>query len=634
MKYTLKGLLCLFGVILFSVGFPLAINAQSGGMLYQFEKQQQLDLKESNVHYLTELQDDITYLDHRLFRFNVNDFNQMKYDNVLKLPLFDSAEDILTCVKIRTEERSERNYTWFGDAEGYGESNIILTVSGGFLAGRIHYNGEVFTIRSVGGDLYALIKVDPSSLPQDEPDKDYEEMKSKKATPSKNKMEDMDFFYRSKTSDGNNYTAEDSPEAGNCKIRLMIAYTDDIGSSYSGILATLQNEVDTYNQINANSTVDHRVEVAVIVETNYDEAANYSLVDKVADFSGTSDGNMDEIHNLRNLYDADMCGLVFKTGQGCGRADAIGATSSTAFQVSRYNCFYKYTLQHEMGHLLNARHDHFVDNGGLAYNHGYTHPATSGNNPFRTLMAYSNACTGTGITCPRVDHISDYQVNYNGDPTGVSNYAHNERIIDNNWDATIAAFQSYEVNKSIWLTDIIENQEEATVTGSTSITTEVAHPITYQSGSEGTYTAGTSITLKAGFRAAKGSHFRAYLDNCTNNFFAPGDDDVASANAAGDNGNLSFGDRLKLEGTNINVYPNPSSGEFTLAYTVLADESPVNISLYDVKGQVVEQILNQTNHHKGAFTIAYNGKKLSKGLYYCRMVTNDKVVVKSITITE
>ena len=591
-------------------------------------------LTKAQQHYLSVIVEDEVYVGHQFVTVNPDVLRQ---ESALNIPLFKASESELSVSEINYEERQANNYSWFGQVDGYPLSSVILTNVGEHLFGRIEFNGESFSIIPIGEGLYVLRQENEGKLPQDESDEGYREMmKTSVEVDRSAPVFDPEILSDTPENTSPFATPPPAPLAGNCKIRLLIAYTDDVATAHVGELAAIQNAVDGYNLANSNSTVNHRVEIARCVEVSYAEATGAcSGTNMKNDFKGTSDGKMDNIHGLRNYYDADMCALVFESSKQtcsgfglCGLADVIGSSYSTAFQITKYSCLNS-SLAHEFGHLMNARHDPYVDGSG-GYNHGRTYPAGA----WRTQMAYNDACVAASTSCTRVKHWSDPSVNYLGTPTGIVGTSENEKAMDL-YDNTVSAFESYVVNKTVNVTDNIYNEEEGNITATTTIQTNTSYPITYWSGSEGTYTAGTSIVFKPGFHARSGCHFRAYLDNCTNNFFAPGDDDIASAKVLGETGgDLSFAEKLRLAGTNIGIYPNPSNGQLTLAYTVSIDEGTVNISLYDAKGMVIDQILNESNHDEGSFTIKYDGKSLPKGIYYCRMVTNDKVVVKPITITD
>jgi hypothetical protein len=108
-----------------------------------------------------------------------------------------------------------------------------------------------------------------------------------------------------------------------------------------------------------------------------------------------------------------------------GRADTYSA------------CMTSHTVTHEIGHNQGNHHDRANGGNGGAYPYSYGYRnMTAG---FRTIMAYS--CPGGG--CPRVNHMSNPNVLYNGWPTGIdddidpANSADNARSM-NNTDSTVA----------------------------------------------------------------------------------------------------------------------------------------------------------------------------------------------------
>ncbi len=110
--------------------------------------------------------------------------------------------------------------------------------------------------------------------------------------------------------------------------------------------------------------------------------------------TGTSDGQMDGIHSLRNSLGADLVKLVVgNTAAGaCGVAWLMQSLSSgfaaNAFSVTAYPCISpNYTFGHELGHNMGSNHapsDPVTPPPLYAYSFGYKHPS----NLFRTVMAY------------------------------------------------------------------------------------------------------------------------------------------------------------------------------------------------------------------------------------------------------
>ena len=73
---------------------------------------------------------------------------------------------------------------------------------------------------------------------------------------------------------------------------------------------------------------------------------------------------MEEIHGLRDKYRADVAVLVVDDPKGCGLATRVGADADEAFAVVHHACAAaSYTVAHEIGHLIGARHELSFVNG-------------------------------------------------------------------------------------------------------------------------------------------------------------------------------------------------------------------------------------------------------------------------------
>ncbi len=152
---------------------------------------------------------------------------------------------------------------------------------------------------------------------------------------------------------------------------------------------------------------------------------------------------MDEVHTWRNQYAADVVVLLVHpqpADSGCGIASTIWADASTAFAAVRHECATgNYTFAHEIGHLLSARHDRFVDDTFWFYQwgHGYVDP----NRQWRTIMAYNNACR-PGV-CTREQYWSNPDVIFppTGQPMGTTDWENNASVL-NDRKADMALFRN------------------------------------------------------------------------------------------------------------------------------------------------------------------------------------------------
>lgn len=78
-------------------------------------------------------------------------------------------------------------------------------------------------------------------------------------------------------------------------------------------------------------------------------------------------------------------------------------------------------------------------------------------------------------------------------------------------------------------------------------------------------------------------------------------------------------------------YPNPFNPTTTISYQ-LGKEQPVDITIYNVKGQKVRNLVNSTQT-AGQHTITWNGtndnnKSVASGIYYYKLSTTDKTEVR------
>ncbi len=78
-------------------------------------------------------------------------------------------------------------------------------------------------------------------------------------------------------------------------------------------------------------------------------------------------------------------------------------------------------------------------------------------------------------------------------------------------------------------------------------------------------------------------------------------------------------------------YPNPFNPETKIDYRI-PEETLVNISLYDVTGRMIKELINEKKQ-PGYYTLKLKGSELSSGIYFCRLTTTSGYsAVKKITL--
>jgi len=71
-------------------------------------------------------------------------------------------------------------------------------------------------------------------------------------------------------------------------------------------------------------------------------------------------------------------------------------------------------------------------------------------------------------------------------------------------------------------------------------------------------------------------------------------------------------------------YPNPFNPETRIDYKI-AEETIVNISLYDITGRMIRELVNERKQ-PGLYTLTLNGRELSSGTYFYKLATSSGYV--------
>ncbi|MCB0127172.1 MAG: DUF11 domain-containing protein, partial [Caldilineaceae bacterium] len=167
--------------------------------------------------------------------------------------------------------------------------------------------------------------------------------------------------------------------------------------------------------IYANSQINTRLRLAYAYETTYNTSGRQSRdLDRL---TYSYDGYMEEVHELRNTYGADLVSLWVEGGDYCGIA-WIRSTEAFAFSVmDRWCAENTVTFAHELGHNFGARHDWYVD--GYVDTPSYNKGVVDLTGRWISVMSYFSKCSAAGVNCQEIPYFSNPNVLYNGRPTGV-----------------------------------------------------------------------------------------------------------------------------------------------------------------------------------------------------------------------
>ena len=97
-------------------------------------------------------------------------------------------------------------------------------------------------------------------------------------------------------------------------------------------------------------------------------------------------------------------------------------------------------------------------------------------------------------------------------------------------------------------------------------------------------------------------------------------------NMKGDN---SIGNIGSLAITDLNIYPNPNSGQFKLSFT-LPDKAPVSLKITDMEGKTVWK--GATDNFSGTYNNNIDLSTQPKGVYILEIMQNNKTMLKKLVV--
>ena len=221
------------------------------------------------------------------------------------------------------------------------------------------------------------------------------------------------------------------PPAEQSVIDVAVFYTSAARENAGGIdeIATsIDLMVAETNMAYSNSGANQRINLVAAEEVVGYRETNDLAID-VGRLRSTSDGYMDEIHDIRDEVAADIV-LLIAAGQS-GRAYQLNvpSTSSESSAFGAVNAYSAPTFAHELGHIMGVRHDRYQvcgsNCGGFTrfpYAFGYVNqealePGAPDTAFWRTIMAYPNQCG----RCSQILRFSNPDQIYpdpGGDPLG------------------------------------------------------------------------------------------------------------------------------------------------------------------------------------------------------------------------
>jgi metallopeptidase family M12-like protein len=372
----------------------------------------------------------------------------------VKVKLSDATT--LTIVRTNVDIRKDM-CIWRGVVEGTDAPATIMWWPGGKMAGTVQHQGRIYSLRHMGGDMMAVVEMAEDKMPQEHAPMP-ERMRNDpnvKDDPLRNegdgsimrpvtqgmrppralqdgkkkgkKVEAGDkagtkvasAAAAAKTAKGGK-AAEKGPEP--IVIDVLVAYTKKAAAAYADVKRELVDlSIEEANESFRTSGVGHvKLRLVHAYQTDYvEEGAHF---DHVWRFADKGDGYMEEVFGLREKHKADVALLIVDDAKGCGLATRVYADADEAFAVVHQECAAtSYTVAHEIGHLIGARHDLALDKNmnPFPYGHGYVN-----GQKWRDIMSYKDSCGG----CPRIPVWSSPLIKVKGEAAGTPDLD-NARVI-------------------------------------------------------------------------------------------------------------------------------------------------------------------------------------------------------------
>jgi hypothetical protein len=339
--------------------------------------------------------------------------------------------------------------TWRGEIEDTGEPVVLMWWKSRKFSGMFTYRGHMYVLKNMGNAVHAVVETDPGKMPpdhgamgsrhsgaqtgdvKDDPLVARGEGAAMRGDDRANRQDRQDAIGSAPAPAPASSSAKIAPlsaakqralAAKKITIDVMILYTKRVAAKYIDVDTDLiALSIEQANESFANSGLGNiKLHLAHGQLVDYDESDGehfnhlYRMVDGKGVFS--------PIRALRNKQRADVVALVVDDPSGCGLSTRVAAEAEEAFVVVHHSCAaLTYSIAHEIGHIIGARHDRALDDNEtpFAYGHGFVNGSK-----WRDVMSYKASCNG----CPRVPIWSNPRIKYKGDTAGALD-ADNARVI-------------------------------------------------------------------------------------------------------------------------------------------------------------------------------------------------------------
>ena len=351
--------------------------------------------------------------------------SRKEHKATVTLDLFDIGTRTLEIDEPQVHHNKAK--VWRGRLRGDQNSDVTLAVRGKKMAGTIVSGDRLYKIEPTEDNRHRLVELDEDALPLDH----HPLVVPDDGTPADFASPEPDHQQPGVAGTPPTDSVTTAAATTITNVDLLVVYTPTARARQGGqaaMNALIALGVDLANQAYSNSGIAMQLRLARAAEVAYRESGNIST--DLTRLRKTTDGFMDQVHQLRNQYKADLVALIVDNGGGyCGIAYVMAngpraSFANYAFSVTDRECVANNTLTHELGHNMGNAHDRASGGTGVfAYSYGYRDTVGK----FRTIMAYP--CPN--VSCPRVKYFSNPKILINGRPAGVDHRINPTNSADN-----------------------------------------------------------------------------------------------------------------------------------------------------------------------------------------------------------
>ena len=356
---------------------------------------------------------------------------------------FETEDKPIVCTKTKMKNRK----LWHGECTGGAWANFVSESDG--VYGTVRNGEHIFHISpSVDGD-GSVVECMPASMVDDMPEQPINKDEAPEPVHS-NVTFAMAKVERTGTRRRRLYQDDGK------HLDILVVWTKEAECRYAGkgwpctvdssttkgMRGLIDLAIEETNAAYELSGVDTQLRLVYAYQhPTYEESRDGG---HIRHLSNGNDGEMDDVHDLRALYGADLVSMVANVPRFCGVAYTGPHRANLLYSVLRYSCLKGgFVMAHELGHnvrwlrsgterrglspgfppllrQLGVKHDRGTQNqcNAKEYNYGYRDPDAE----FRTIMAYGcrkDQCDNMPKNgCPQIQRFSSSSGRYNGKKVG------------------------------------------------------------------------------------------------------------------------------------------------------------------------------------------------------------------------